>query len=177
MEDRGIEHTGGEIGPGRRWMAAVILPEARMRLIPHGRPGHPDRGDRSLLLGGDGEIPVVDRRLHAHVVGKPVFRPAITVRPGQEEHRSGAVTVDRVGKPSRRRIHLALSELFDRGNLALLLEDDHIHFFDVIAADAAADATCSASVAPPSATIAVSTRCPPERARPANMAGRSLTYV
>src|SRR2546430_1938067 len=39
---------------------------------------------------------------------------------------SAAVTVDRVGEPASGRIHLALPQLVDRGNLALLLEDHQV---------------------------------------------------
>src|SRR5439155_4977961 len=126
-EDGRVKDTGGEISPGFSWMAAVWLPERPARSAGDERsPGVTDRRSGHPLIGGDRQVSVVDRRLHARVGGHACLWPAVAPSPGEIEERPGALVADRADEPASRRVHLRLAELFDRRNLALLLQHDDV---------------------------------------------------
>src|SRR2546430_346858 len=126
-EDGGIEDAGGEIGAGFSRVATVVLPKnGSRRLVNHRRPGNADRCNRRLLLGRDCEVSLVDRSLHAPVVWHSVLGPAGASCPGQVEDRSGTMIANHADEAAGRWIHLGFTELRDRWNLALLLEDDDV---------------------------------------------------
>src|SRR6266851_615191 len=127
QKDRGVEHGGREVGALGGRVAAVVLPEPVLSTLTDDRgPCRPHRGQGGVLLVGDEKIPVVESRLHGGVVGQPVDRRSVAVRPSHEEHRLGSIVSNRGDEVASPWIQERLAKRLDGGYLALLLQDDDV---------------------------------------------------
>src|ERR1044071_1096711 len=129
MKDDRVENTCSQIGSLLSGMTAVCLPELQFGMLFHSRePGGSHRCDWYIQFLCDSHIPSVDLNLHALKIIHAVLWHSIPVRPGNKEDGCCTDCLDFVNQLTRRRIHLLVSYLLNRGNLALLLQHHKIPF-------------------------------------------------
>src|SRR5207245_9264037 len=119
--------TGRQVRALFGGVAPVVPPESRTPFLSKQRlPGESNRRHGDVLLTGDRQVRVVDRRLHGGVVDEPVLWPAVAMRPGDKEDWLGTYPANHRHQRARGWIHLRLTEPVDRRGLALVLEGDAV---------------------------------------------------
>src|SRR5947209_8342073 len=106
-EDRGVEDTCRQVGSFDRGMAAIVLPEGRIRLLPSKQlPRRSDRSNLNTLFLSNRQVAIADRGLHRTVADETVLRPAVAMAPGHKEHGMRPGMPHLLDQRSRRGIHL-----------------------------------------------------------------------
>src|SRR6266545_2252971 len=127
MKNHGVKNTCRQIGSLFSWMTAIFLPEIQFRMLYYCCiPGRSNRGEGYIQFSRDLHISVIDLILHTSKIIHTVFWPSITVCPSDKEDGCSTYIFDFMNKLTRRGIHFLSPKLLDRGNFALLLQNDII---------------------------------------------------